>query len=80
MTGRRFELTHRGRALSLQVCPVDNAWELWIYENEHRLVRADVVSIDEAASAWSNGASDPVADAADRIRHRLASGEIDLLR
>lgn len=75
---RTFELTYRGRVLSVRVQPIDNAWELWICENERRLVRADVVSIDEATLARRDGASDPVADAVGHIRQRLASGEIDV--
>jgi len=79
-TGRTFEIAHPGRTLSVRVRPVDDAWELWLYENDQPLFRVDVVSVDDAASAWIKGSADPVADAVVRVRHRLAAGEIDLGR
>ena len=76
MVGRTFDLTHRGRALSVRVYPVDNAWELWICEKERRIVRADVLSIDDAVLARRDGVADPVAEAVGRIRQLLTCGEI----
>jgi hypothetical protein len=76
VVGRTFDLTHRGRALSVRVYPVDNAWELWICEKEHRIVRADVLSIDDAVLARRDGVADPVAEAVGRIRQLLTCGEI----
>jgi hypothetical protein len=76
--GRQFELTHQGRALAVRVRPIDDAWELWLYENGRELALADVLSIDDATLARRNGSADPVADAVGRIRRRLSSGEIHL--
>jgi hypothetical protein len=76
--GRQFELTHGGRALSVRVEPIDNAWELWLCENGRELVRAGVISIDDATLARRNGAADPVADMVAVILRRLESGEIRL--
>ncbi|MBS0220000.1 MAG: hypothetical protein JSR91_04580 [Proteobacteria bacterium] len=76
--GRQFEMTHRGRSLAVRVRPIDDAWELWLYENGRELALADVLSIDDATVARRNGSADPVADAVSRIRVRLDSGEIRL--
>lgn len=56
---RTFEITDRGRVLLVRVYPIHNAWEPWICENERRLVRADVVSIDEQRSLDAMGRRTP---------------------
>jgi hypothetical protein len=75
---RQFELKLHGRALAVRVRPVDNAWELWVYENGRELVLGDVVSIDDVTLQRRGGAADPVADVVQTIRRRLESGELPL--
>jgi hypothetical protein len=75
---RQFELTHQGRALAVRIRTIDDAWELWLYENGRELALADVLSVDDATLARRNGSTDPVADAVSRIRTRLDAGELRL--
>ena len=73
---RRFSLHHRGRAIDLIVEPVDEAWELWLCERGRRLTLGGTVPIDDAVAAWREG-KDPVLLMVERIRARVASGELD---
>jgi hypothetical protein len=75
---RQFEVKLRGRALAVCVRPIDNAWELWVYENGRELILGDVVSIDDVTLQRRDGAEDPVADVVQSIRRRLESGELML--
>lgn len=74
---RHFSLEHRGRAIDVLVEPVDEAWELWLCEHGRRLTLGGTVPIDEAIAAWREG-KDPVLLMVERIRARVASGELDL--
>ena len=74
---RQFSLQHRGRAIDVLVEPVDEAWELWLCESGRRLTLGGTVPIDDAIAAWREG-KDPVLLMVERIRVRVASGELDL--
>jgi hypothetical protein len=74
---RHFSLRHNGRAIEVQVEPVDEAWELWLCERGRRLTLGGTVPIDEAVAAWREG-KDPVLLMVEHIRSRVASGELDL--
>jgi len=74
---RQFSLEHRGRAIDVLVEPVDEAWELWLCERGRRLTLGGTVPIDEAVEAWREG-KDPVLLMVERIRTRVANGELDL--
>ena len=73
---RQFSLHHRGRAFEVLVEPVDEAWELWLYERGRRLTLGGTVPIDDAIAAWRRG-QDPVLLMVERIRARVVSGELD---
>lgn len=73
---RHFNLHHRGRAFEVLVEPVDEAWELWLYERGQRLTLGGTVPIDDAIAAWRQG-QDSVLLMVERIRARMASGELD---
>ena len=74
---RQFSLEHRGRAIKVLVEPVDEAWELWLWERGRRLTLGGTVPIDDAVAAWREG-KDPVLLMVERIRVRVASGDLDL--
>jgi hypothetical protein len=74
---RQFSLQHKGRALQVLVEPVDEAWELWLYESGRRLTLGGTVPIDDAIAAWREG-KDPVLLMVEGIRRRVANGEFDL--
>jgi hypothetical protein len=74
---RQFSLHHRGREIDVLVETVDEAWELWLCESGRRLTLGGTVPIDEAVSAWREG-KDPVLLMVERIRVRVANGELDL--
>jgi hypothetical protein len=75
---RKFDLTHEGRVLEVRIRPIDEAWELWLFEKSRQLALAGVVSIDDVILARRNGTNDPIADAVEAIRQRLSSGSITL--
>jgi len=74
---RQFSLEYRGRAIEVLVEPVDEAWELWLVERGQRITLGGTVPIDDAISAWRQG-KDPVLLMVERIRARVASGELDI--
>lgn len=74
---RQFTLQHKGRALDVHVEPIDEAWELWLCESGRRLTLGGIVPIDDAVVAWRDG-QDPVLLMVERIRARIASGELDI--
>lgn len=74
--GRRFDLLHRNRRLEVRVEPIDEAWELWLWEDGERLALAVTVPIDRATEAWRQGL-DPIAQWVERIRADLESGALD---
>jgi hypothetical protein len=77
MGGRAFPIEHRGRLLSVQVLPVDEAWQLWVCEQDRRLVLGATVPLDAAIEGWRRG-EDVVARMVDQIRERLANGDLSL--
>lgn len=74
---RQFNLEYRGRAIEVLVEPVDEAWELWLCERGRRITLGGTVPIDDAIAAWRQG-QDPVLLMVERIRTRVASGELDI--
>jgi hypothetical protein len=75
--GRRFDLIHDDRALTICVVPVDEAWELWLCEQCHQLVLGARVPIDDALDSWKQGV-DPMVLASRSIVTRLERGDIVL--
>jgi hypothetical protein len=73
---RKYCLTHDGRNLEIRVRSTEEAWELWLFENGHRLALVDVLTIEEAIAARRNGTTDPMAEVVRSIAHRLAAGDI----
>ncbi|UYN95220.1 MAG: hypothetical protein KIT25_24960 [Enhydrobacter sp.] len=65
------------RRLEVRVVPVDEAWELWLFEGERRLALAGTVAIDAATEAWRQGL-DPVAQAVERLRADAERGTLAL--
>jgi hypothetical protein len=55
--GRSFRLAYNRRELEIRVGAIDEAWELWLFEKDHRLKLVDVVTIDEALIASRQTAS-----------------------
>ncbi len=73
--GRRFNLLQGSRYLQVCVVPVDEAWELWLCENDRRLMLGATVAIDMATEGWRQG-RDVIAQTVDRIRGDVARGVI----
>ena len=75
--GRRFTVPHRSRRLELRVEPIDEAWELWLWEDGERLVLVVTVPIDRATEAWRQGL-DPITQWVERIRTDVENGAVVL--
>ena len=75
--GRKFDVALAGRALRVCVSAVDEAWELWICDRQHRLALGGRVEMDDALIAYREG-RDPIAAAGRRIADELKDGCLEV--
>ena len=68
--GRIFRFSHDSRALEVRVRPVEEAWELWLFEHGQPVELAATVTIDDAVQAFQDGA-DLIAQTAHAIEQRF---------
>ena len=72
--GRIFRFTHERRELEVRVRPIEEAWELWLFEKGQQVEHAATVTIDAAVVAGQSG-SDLIAQSAQAIEKRIIGGE-----
>ena len=75
--GRTFPFTHQGRALTISIITVDEGWELWVIEGDHKVVCAARVSVDEAVER-ARGGEDLISALAEKTKLRVLSAELNL--
>jgi hypothetical protein len=75
--GRSFPFRFQGRSLSICVVPVEEAWELWVAEDEQFLSLGGKVSADEAVEAWRLG-EDRIVSRAEEVKSHVLTGKMCL--
>jgi hypothetical protein len=75
--GRSFPFRYQGRSLAICVVPVDDAWELWVAEDEQFLSLGGRVLADEAVEAWRHG-EDRILARAEEVKSHVLTGRMRL--
>lgn len=75
--GRAFPFIYQGRALRISTVTVDEGWELWVFEGDHKVVCAARVSVDEAVER-ARGGVDLISALAEQTKARILSAGLSL--
>ena len=74
---RAFPFRHKGRVLRVVVVSVQEAWQLWVCEEERRLAYGGRVSVDDAIAGWRLG-DDRVLELAEEVKSNVLTGKLVL--
>jgi hypothetical protein len=74
---RAFPFRYQGRLLRVVVVAVQEAWQLWVCEEERRLAYGGRVSVDDAISGWRIG-DDRVLELAEEVKSNVLTGKLVL--
>ena len=74
---RAFPFRHKGRLLRVVVVAVQEAWQLWVCEEERRLAYGGRVSVDDAIAGWRIG-EDRVLELAEEVKSNVLTGKLAL--
>ena len=72
---RAFPFRHKGRLLRVVVVAVQEAWQLWVCEEERRLAYGGRVSVDDAIAGWRIG-EDRVLELAEEVKSNVLTGKL----
>jgi hypothetical protein len=74
---RAFPFRYQGRLLRVVVVAVQEAWQLWVCEEDRRLAYGGRVSVDDAIAGWRLGA-DRVLELAEEVKSNVLTGTLAL--
>jgi hypothetical protein len=74
---RAFPFRYQGRLLRVVVVAVQEAWQLWVCEEERRLAYGGRVAVDDAIAGWRMGA-DRVLELAEEVKSNVLTGKLAL--
>lgn len=72
---RSFPFRHQSRLLKIAVVAIDEGWELWVAEEERRLVCGGRISVDQAMAGWRVG-EDRVLELAEEVKSNVLTGKL----
>ena len=74
---RAFPFRYQGRVLRVVVVAVQEAWQLWVCEEERRLAYGGRVSVEDAIAGWRVG-DDRVLELAEEVKSNVLTGKLAL--
>ena len=74
---RAFPFRYQGRLLRVVVVAVQEAWQLWVCEEERRVAYGGRVSVDDAIAGWRVG-DDRVLELAEEVKSNVLTGKLAL--
>jgi hypothetical protein len=74
---RAFPFRYQGRLLRVVVVAVQEAWQLWVCEEERRVAYGGRVSVDDAIAGWRVG-DDRVLELAEEVKSNVLIGKLAL--
>jgi hypothetical protein len=74
---RAFPFRYQGRLLRVVVVAVQEAWQLWVCEEDRRLAYGGRVSVDDAIAGWRVG-DDRVLELAEEVKSNVLTGKLAL--
>ena len=74
---RSFPFRFQSRQLTVAVVAIDEAWELWVSENDRRVAYGGKVTVDEAIAGWRVG-EDRVQEMAEEVKSFVLTGKLGL--
>jgi hypothetical protein len=74
---RAFPFRYQGRLLRVVVVTAQEAWQLWVCEEDRRLAYGGRVSVDEAIAGWRIG-EDRVLELSEEIKSNVLTGKLAL--
>jgi hypothetical protein len=74
---RAFPFRYQGRLLRVVVVAVQEAWQLWVCEEDRRVAYGGRVSVDDAIAGWRVG-DDRVLELAEEVKSNVLTGKLAL--
>lgn len=74
---RAFPFRYQGRLLRVVVVAVQDAWQVWVCEDERRLAYGGRVAADDAIAGWRLG-EDRVREQVEEVKSKVLTGALVL--
>jgi hypothetical protein len=74
---RAFPFRYQGRLLRVVVVTAQEAWQLWVCEEDRRLAYGGRVSVDDAIAGWRIG-EDRVLELSEEVKSNVLTGKLAL--
>ena len=74
---RVFPFRYQGRLLRVVVVAVQEAWQLWVCEEDRRVAYGGRVSVDDAIAGWRQG-DDRVLELSEEVKSNVLTGKLAL--
>ncbi len=74
---RVFPFRYQGRLLRVVVVAVQEAWQLWVCEEDRRLAYGGRVTVDDAIAGWRQG-DDRVLELSEEVKSNVLTGKLAL--